>query len=65
MRTITTTTGQRLYVGHAVRQIDGGVRYLCAETEAEAEEIAEAIRQDPAMIDGVDCIPVDGRRMRG
>lgn len=62
MKTIKTTTGRRLYVGYAVPQIDGGVRYLCAETEREAREITEEIRRDPAMIDGVACIPVDGRR---
>jgi hypothetical protein len=59
MRTITTTLGRVLYVGHAVRQAGGGVRYLCAETTSEARTIAEAIRRDPAMVDAVRCIPVD------
>jgi hypothetical protein len=62
MKTITTTSGRRLYVGHVVPQVDGGVRYLCAETARGAREIADAIRLDPAMINGVSCIPVDGRR---
>lgn len=59
---ITTTSGRMLYVGHAVPQVDGGVRYLCAETEREARDLAETIRRDPAMIDYVRCIPVDGGR---
>lgn len=63
MRTIKTTDGQILYVGHAVPQVDGGVRYLCAETEARAREIATVIRRDPAMIDGgIKCIIVDRRQ---
>lgn len=64
MRALETTAGRLLYVGHAIRQIDGGVRYLCAETEAGAEQIAEAIRLDPAMVDGVECIPVAGAARR-
>lgn len=64
MRSLVTTSGQRLYIGHVVPQLDGRVRYLCAETEGAARDIAAAIRRDPAMIDGVRCITVDGRSAR-
>lgn len=62
MRLITTTSGRAYYVAHVVPQIDGGVRYLCAKTKRAAEEIAETIRRDPAMIDAVRCVVVNGKR---
>lgn len=64
IRTITTKTGQTLYVAATVPQADGGVRYLCATTPAAARSAAYRIREDPAMADHLDLIPVDSAPRR-
>lgn len=61
MRKIKTTDGQTLFVGWTIPQAGGGVRHLCADTKARADEIRTAIARDPAMVDGVKAITVDGK----
>jgi hypothetical protein len=57
-KTIRTTSGHTLYVVTTIPQVDGSIRYICAETERDARDAAERIRHDPAVIDYLKLIPV-------